>query len=44
MPEPNKLYIALWSVIIWFTAGILETSLKNKETVCSTPQIIETFD
>ena len=35
MPEPNKLYISLWGVIIWFTTGVLETSLKNKDTVFS---------
>ena len=43
MPEPNKLYISLWAVTIWFTTGVLETSLKNRDTVCSNPRITEKF-
>ena len=43
IPEPKKLYIAFWAEIIWFTTGILETSLKNKETVCSTPRMTVVF-
>ena len=44
MPEPNKLYITLWDVIILFTTGILETPLKNKDTVCSNPRITEILE
>ena len=43
IPEPNKLYIDLWAVIIWFKNGMLETSLKNKDTVCSNPRTTEIF-
>ena len=38
IPEPKILYIILWAEIIWFTMGIFETSIKNYDTVCSTPR------
>ena len=43
MLESKQLYIALSAVIIWFATGILEKSLKSKDTVCSIPSITQTF-